>query len=676
MLHLQLCEQLQQLPISSDVANMDALIWALRSLSSTTTTITDRKAADTTSTSSSSGTHIDTSLPLMATYVPITIRSGDGSGSGGGSERGDKCPCAVLQEVHQPGEALFPHTPHTPRTHSATPAPTPTLTPTAGLTAGLTAGITLPAMLHALLVRLIEGHHQHTVRQQAVRQQAAVLPSAMDTSSTAPRGSLTITGTSGHQLDMFRRLSGSWQQASLVGQCLQQLCNSFPSPAESLADMGLSGSGVHSEDLEDNAEDGNASSEDTHYGDVSALCQVVLALSGGICNVGVVLSRPEAQAETFGAGARNGRDPGVDSYMGKVCCGNELRSVTISHEQLSSTCVPLVLPCPVSQSASEDSPGVSRSDAPSPSSSQQCSVSFQPSILRALTARGERGGTRKSHDTIEVEGGSADCYVLCVPLGDNTTTHGYAIVEYADKPDATLVPVIQSLSLTLIRKWQYRIFVSATARLQREAVHSQEKVLNQEQETQVLAGSLSSYKDQWQAFHDFEAKLSKSSLKFSRVTALTTKDIDDFNSDDDENKYGDSDSDDDNNMHVDEISRNAKDGFDVNRDWLGLWAKGATPHTQHLYSGRSENPTHSSLSLLSSSTATVPQATGATAAATAGSISDNTTATVIITHLQQTMAAMSPVVLSLLGGVSEVKNVAAVFIDRHTLGAMHESHPR
>ena len=48
----------------------------------------------------------------------------------------------------------------------------------------------------------------------------------------------------------------------------------------------------------------------------------------------------------------------------------------------------------------------------------------------------------------------------------------------------------------------------------------------------------------------------------------------------------------------------------------------------------------------------------------------------IITHLQQTMAAMSPVVLSLLGGVSEVKNVAAVFIDRHTLGAMHETHPR
>lgn len=699
----QFQEQLQQLPESSGagVASSDALAWAMRSLSSTTTaiTITDDDLLTLPPSADSAGS-FNPRGPLVATYVPI-VTAGTTAATGIAHHEVNTAhfsapfpAYAVLQELHAPGEALF--------------APPPREN-TASRAAG--SAITLPIMLYALLCRLIESYHQHAATQHHLAQteaQQMSLDRYSDSHSgghtpqaSLPRTTITYQGKSlsynntkdlpsavlarardnasfhqrkdsvtvGISLDLFRRQSCSWQQASLVGQCLLTLSNAFFSPTECLANTKVkdSASGVDSGD----------------DADVCALCEAVLALSGGICNVGVLFSNTcgkkggseqgrGVSKDSTGSGGRHECDGEGDRdkegivYVGEVYHGSQRSLVTVSHVQLARLCAPLPLaPASKTMSSSVTAP-VSDSEADS-GSSLPCAVGFQPSVLLTLANEATKEGEMESEATSATS--PYDCYILRIPLADRTAIYGYAILEYAHKPDLALIPAIQSLSLNLIRKRQYRQFVTSAASLQWEVEATRGRVLSQEHETLALAGSLCAYKVQWQAFHDFEALLLKSSSTFSRITLLMSRGIDDSDSDCNYSDYS-SDSEAENIASL--VHRRKGVSFDVNRDWLELWAEGATPHTQHLYSGRSESTPSRSVPL-------PPQPSPASSSAESGAGAggrgegEGTTADVITSYLQQTFASLGPALHSLLGGgggEGNVKSVAVVLIDQGTLETM------
>lgn len=609
----KVAEQWCRLPLYQDVANMNAFTWCIQSLSATTTT---------TSSNPTGGVLNVTYTPIVVVNDHIEVPYADTDYIDVAKE--NKC-FAILQEVHT----------------TANPTYRSNITTTSG-------DISIPMvdMMRALLYHVVHSFNARAIAQKSIFKQIIEHSDKVNDVEAGPRGynskdaNITIsyqgmslsyrTSRHGRQLEdaeeiarikyseakvnLLRQQSSSWFNSAVVGERLTALCSTFCSPMECYASI-------------DSNEDSNA----MLHTDLAALCEVGLALTGGVCNVGVLLTALGERTSD-----KDEKDLRVDGLCGVMYHGNEVRIVTSTFTEIARLSVPMQLPKMSGESLTEGT----------------VTVGLQHSVIASiitLSANNIRGSA--SERTQEPA-----CYVVCVPLADNdsssTTTpqstihpppsspmQGYLFLEYASKPDLTVIPIMQSLCRSLIRKWQYRTFVTVVPKLQSEVLRVQEKAMRKEYERQVLAESLSAHKIQWKAFHEFDLLLHKSSSSFFTQRRIT---------------------DHDNSLVATPVSSRALHhscNFDVSRDWLQLWAVGSLPDTHDVISGRSIHSFGSPLAAMSSPPAVKPSSPQS-------NFGDITTATSLVNHIKHNFSSVGAKLMTMIGGVSAV---AAVHIDGHTL---------
>ena len=573
------CQQLKNLVVSPDIANSDAFTWCVRSLSESTSNNVD-------------GAHC---VPrgkrnLRVTYIPIVATFKDSDNSA--SPR-----LAVLEEIHDKSQSLFRQE--------------------------VSDNISAPKILFSLIRLLVSRHYDYVSVQRAISGAvlphvvAEVKPQVSDTSinysgnsvsyevhvvrasSTGlldKREQLITKEKLGLEVDMLRRKSSSWYQTAQVSQKLFAFCAAFQSPSECLERVDHMEVAVERER------------------DLMKLCEVLIALGGGICNVGIVF-----QDRWWGGECGTGLQ---DVYLrGMVYYGCERYCVVAS--QATSSRI-FTLP------SSNDNNSFSCNET---------WVRFQSSILQALLDSRSIG---MNATITSVADHCEGCYVVCVPLLDAGTVQGYAILEYSHLPDLTLSSTIQALSLSLLRKWEYFDFVRKAKSSQQQLDTFHEKLATKESEKQELAASLTSLRMRWQAYYDFEQSLQQSASAFSRMTSLSSGIEGSFIS---------------GGNHCDEETKGDGDRFDISKDWLELWAEGASPDTQNVFHGRSENKMPSPFaSPTSVKTPLIPN--------------DESTSAALLSHIKKTLSKIGKNIASILRSGVPIKSSAAVHIDSETLGRM------
>lgn len=572
-------EEWSRLPISGDVANLDALKWCMQSREATSALI----AA--------------TSSRATVSYCPLVA-----------DEAGDAPCCAVLQDI----AGRDSHVP---------------------MSCGGADTIPLVDMMRALLHRLVVSHHRHAVSQSSSLRWSDEDLSGEDkghdehvVQSPPPRGSISparVTLSTRLTLSSLRRTSSTWHKTAVVGVCLRALCDSFPSPRSSLEKLG-------------------GSSDEEQPGEISALCDVLVAMAGGECNVGILLSSPCDSPSA----------DGLPCYRGVVCHGSRKYTTSCSHAQLSLLASPMTLP---------------ENTARGPATFL-AAVGYQPSLLAALCNSSSATTTTTttigsssiiaSQDTC---GTSLCCYVACVPLIDSPedsedappspTLRGFAIFEYSDKRNLlALAPFAQSLARVVARIWQYRAAVSVVPRLHAEVEQLVDEACKEKTDKGRLADSLQAHEAHVDACLQFEAALVAAAEWESRREGNFC----------DESAYVGSPT-------STSIASAAK--FDLSRDWLQLWAAGAAPNTQQAYAGRASIYAPPSLPAPSAAALASSQAPSLKSTCSR----DVTSAAPLVNHIRRSCADLSPHLVAVLGDVNATQSAAAVHIGRDALRAALKS---